>query len=711
MKKYLLLKVFIVSLFIVTFFSYLNSFDSGTVSYKLFSVNNARAQTQYDYGVDTSGTQYNYGVDTSGTQYNYGVDTSGTQYNYGVDTSGTQYNYGVDTTPTYTDYTVDSTPTNTNTNYYDYSVTPYTDYTVDSTPTNPNSYYYDYSVTPYTTPYTPSIYVQPSYVVPVYTQPSYNYPTYQPQQQQQTYQCWNGLYVYNLSQCPSRQTQTCWDGSVIPVTQACPNRTQQTYQCWNGTYVYNLSQCPAQQQTQTCWDGSVIPVSQSCPPQYHYCPDGSILIDSQTCPVNTHTCWNGTVLPINQSCPVQTQVCSNGSIIPITQSCPAQYQTCWNGTTVPVNQSCPAQYQTCWNGTVIPVTQTCPVKNTTVIIKHVEIRDHSAETDLASRVTQTSAQCNGVGFISGGLSTIGWFEYGTSISLGKSTNSANIGSGEQESFSNVITNLKANTTYYCRAVIANTDGVYKGKIVSFKTLSASTKAVVYPTTKKSTKAKTKTQFVCSDGSLATAKTVAVADTVNAGGKLISINIERNNPDLVQGSLLNYRITLTSNSDVAITGTEAKVVLPTELSFVDATTTGGVTVKDGIMTVPIGNMNAKEAKTFILPVKVATDAEVGKAVMTTVYVSYNLPITGSQVVKDETSSYMVANIVSSTAVKTADTSKSGSSLAAFIFPQTLLGWLVLFAIVLVLVVLIMNIHKWIMDRKKEKEENAIHHHIA
>jgi uncharacterized repeat protein (TIGR01451 family) len=388
-------------------------------------------------------------------------------------------------------------------------------------------------------------------------------------------------------------------------------------------------------------------------------------------------------------------------------------QTCWNGAVIPVNQTCPAQYQTCWNGIVIPLTQACPVKTTTtVVVTTVEIRNHSAITDLATKVGATSAECNGVGLIAGGISSVGWFEYGSTLDVNNTTNSASIGSSSHASFSNMITGLKPNTTYYCRAVIANKDGTYRGKIVSFKTLGETKKKVIYAAPKATTKTKPKTkiEFVCSDGSIAVARTVEIANTINAGGKLISVNIERNTPNLNQGAIVNYRITLTNNSDTALTGVEAKIVLPSELSFVDATSTGGVTIKDNVMTVPISNMNAKEVKTFILPAKVANSAEIGKTVVTTVYVSYNLPVTGPEVVKDEVSAYMVANIVGGDEVADGKASDK-KSLASMLFPQSLLGWLVLFAIILIIVVLVMNIRKWILERRKEKEEHTIHHHIA
>ena len=189
-------------------------------------------------------------------------------------------------------------------------------------------------------------------------------------------------------------------------------------------------------------------------------------------------------------------------------------------------------------------------------------------------------------------------------------------------------------------------------------------------------------------------------------QLLSIKIERNSPDLVQGSTINYRISITNDSDTAVSGAETKIVLPSEIIFLDATTTAGVIVKDNVMTVPIGNINSKEVKTFILPAKVSNTAEIGKAVVTTVYASYNLPVSGSKIVKDEVSAYMTANIVASSGSK--DTVAKSSSVAAMLFPQSLLGWLVLFAVILIIVVLIMNIRRWIAERKLEKEE-TIHHH--
>lgn len=238
----------------------------------------------------------------------------------------------------------------------------------------------------------------------------------------------------------------------------------------------------------------------------------------------------------------------------------------------------------------------------------------------------------------------------------------------------------------------NPDGTYKGKIVSFKTLAITQNKITYtsPKTEPTTKPTTKTEFVCADGSIATARTVLVGETINAGGKLLDVNIERSVKDFIQGAILNYRITITNNSDTAVSGIEAKIVLPSEMSFVDATTTGGISINDNIMTIPIGNINSKEVKTFILPIKIANDAVIGKNIVTTVYASYNLPVTGAQIVKDEVSTYMIGNIVSANG--SVDSVSDTNSISSVLFPTTLLGWLVLFAVLLIIVILVVNIVK-------------------
>jgi hypothetical protein len=256
----------------------------------------------------------------------------------------------------------------------------------------------------------------------------------------------------------------------------------------------------------------------------------------------------------------------------------------------------------------------------------------------------------------------------------------------------LITGLKVNTTYYCRAVIANLNGTYKGQIVSFKTLPAPVvtktnpkpQPVVYvgkggdkggSTTTKVVK-KSKTEFVCSDGSIATAKTVSVADTVNAGGKLMQVNIDKDVADLSQGSIINYKLTIKNTADTALTGTEVRFVIPSELSF-DKNDLKNATIQNNIVIIPETGFNAGEIKTYTIPVKVSSEAAVGKTVVTTGYVSYYLPVVGAKLVKDEVSAYMIANISDKSnnlagVNKNAGAALVGGTFVGAVFPQTLLS---------------------------------------
>ena len=97
-----------------------------------------------------------------------------------------------------------------------------------------------------------------------------------------------------------------------------------------------------------------------------------------------------------------------------------------------------------------------------------------ARTDGSSGVSTTSVTLMGSANPNG-ASTDGWFEYGTSQSLGTSTSRQGMGAGTSFSnFSSTLTNLSANTTYYFRAMAQNNLGTNQGTILSFTTQSNQT---------------------------------------------------------------------------------------------------------------------------------------------------------------------------------------------------------------------------------------------
>ncbi|MEK7612212.1 MAG: hypothetical protein AAB407_02635 [Patescibacteria group bacterium] len=89
----------------------------------------------------------------------------------------------------------------------------------------------------------------------------------------------------------------------------------------------------------------------------------------------------------------------------------------------------------------------------------------------ATSINQTSATLQGFANPNGSQMNA-WFEYGTSQSLGNTTNQQFIGSGFGGStYFTSLFNLSQNTTYYFRAVAQNSFGTVYGSVLSFNTSS------------------------------------------------------------------------------------------------------------------------------------------------------------------------------------------------------------------------------------------------
>ncbi len=474
-------------------------------------------------------------------------------------------------------------------------------------------------------------YTQPTYTQPVYTQPTYTQPVYtQP--------------VVTQPTVPVTTVTRCSDGTIPSPTTGC-NRTT-TLPVTNNT---------------VCSDG-FAPTNGSC-------------TRTNIIPTNTNTvCSDGQL-------PSPTTGCNRTVVAPVVTT-----QLCWDGSRISVNSICPAQYKVCANGTSIPVNQTCYVGNTYVpYVPPQTIKFNNVITSVATEITLTSARCNGIGLIASGAQSTGWFEYGETSNLGRETAKANIGSSPTAPFSNVLTNLKPRTTYYCRAVMQNQYGVVKGEIVAFTT---KTTAVTYvkPIVKSPvTKTVTKTnQVLCVDGTYVTVGSKSASEIINNGQKLISLQIEKVGGNLTASSVVNYKLTLKNVSDSALTGVTVKVTIPQEITLTNASA-GNYDPITHVLTVsnvslsPYGEMSINWTGT------VAKDAVLGKSMVTTAYTNYSVPGT---TVEDEVTAYVVGSVASSSDAKVDTGSKKviGASDERGFLPNSLVEWLALIAILFIIFIL-------------------------
>jgi hypothetical protein len=84
-------------------------------------------------------------------------------------------------------------------------------------------------------------------------------------------------------------------------------------------------------------------------------------------------------------------------------------------------------------------------------------------------VNYTTATLNGTVSQGGNFQTNGYFEWGTTYSMGNKTSARVVGSAYTINFSETINGLIPNTTYYYRAVAQNQYGQNNGTILSFTT--------------------------------------------------------------------------------------------------------------------------------------------------------------------------------------------------------------------------------------------------
>jgi hypothetical protein len=601
--------------------------------------------------------------------------------------------------PTYTTPTYTAPANNTNTNWSNYNynntVSTYnpvynTNTTVNTNNTcagqnncnNTSNYTYNNVINNNTTgSYNNTTYVQPTYTqpTPVCTNGATNYPGCNICPTGLVYT--NGHCVTNVvtNNCP---TNYYWNGtSCVPQTKTCPNG--QTVSIWDV--------CP--NQTQTCWNGTVIPVTSVCPSQYKICPNGTTVLISQQC---YKTCPNGTTVPDTQICPtynnyptddinINPSIVNRGEGAVLTwTSQNATYCTASNGWSGNVNLQGSMNRSNLLDTTVYTITcynaqGQSATDSTTVTVRQNLPSSHRVVTTAVTQITKTSARCNGVGIISNGVYSNGWFEYGETRDLGRVTNSASIGNLPSSPFGNQITGLKANTTYYCRAVMSNANGTYRGEIISFRTTSDSITYI--PVTPSNPKTPTK-PIICTDDT-------GAKESLSEGEKLMSITLEKKSGLVALGEVVEYRAHYLNTSKIKLTNVTIKMVLPSEMTYISSNR-GVYDESNNTVVANLDTVGAGMSDDLIVKVKVKDSASVNKSAVVSTYISYDALDSKGSSIRDENTAYIVSTIAAAqdeaknnTEVTKTDTKTSNDR--SFL-PNTVLEWLAIIALILVLIVL-------------------------
>lgn len=275
-----------------------------------------------------------------------------------------------------------------------------------------------------------------------------------------------------------------------------------------------------------------------------------------------------------------------------------------------------------------------------------------AQTLLATNVGFTSARLNGLAIQSGSASSMsGYFEWGSTQSLGNATPTQFVGSAPTLAFFHSLFGLSPNTTYYYRAVVTDGINTARGNIVSFTT---GTKTVVTPPSR--------TTVIIGTGKPA----------------LVTLSVDRNGACNFRSSSVEYVIAYKNISNKLLKDVAVRVVLPEELSFLDSSR-GSYADNDRTVVIALGTLSPSEEGTIRVRGEVARNAVVGKTTVITAYLVNTDSATGAQ---EEVVAYSLNPIC-----------ESGTDQGAALFfggagflPDSLIEWLILILLIFALIAL-------------------------
>lgn len=173
-------------------------------------------------------------------------------------------------------------------------------------------------------------------------------------------------------------------------------------------------------------------------------------------------------------------------------------------------------------------------------------------TEAPTSVRANSAVLNGF-YVADTTSSSVWFDYGRSQSLGKTTRSYSK-YGPNGTITHNFTNLAANTTYYYRAVVRNSDGdIERGSIYSFRTGSGGTTIVEKPVVEIVEKVETKIDL----------------STLGLGLSLVRLEIDDDREIVSRGEGVTYEITWENISEIDLTDLDLRIEIPEEVQITQA----------------------------------------------------------------------------------------------------------------------------------------------
>ena len=278
----------------------------------------------------------------------------------------------------------------------------------------------------------------------------------------------------------------------------------------------------------------------------------------------------------------------------------------------------------------------------------------------ATNATSTSVKLSGIFINQDGASAQGYFEYGTSSSMGSITNNSSLGNNSSAIFSSYITNLTPGTLYYFRAVATKEGITYKGKTLVFETSNQEDNNL-------------NDNPPVDDGLSDYPPSTDNTPTVTTNQSSL-IQIVTDKKEISTDDEINYLVTFKNNTSDNFKNVKITIQLPKEVDF-ENSNFGKETGNNNIV-FDAGILVPSQVGSISIKGKINSSASAQSILVTTAIMSYNTSFSNNE--KDE-----IAYITNS--VLGGGTGLEANSIFGKNFlPSSLLGWSALVLVILFLV---------------------------
>jgi hypothetical protein len=281
-----------------------------------------------------------------------------------------------------------------------------------------------------------------------------------------------------------------------------------------------------------------------------------------------------------------------------------------------------------------------PINNTPIYSYAYNYANTNVVTTVATNITKTSAQLNGLITNSSYYNTNTYFEYGTTVNLGLITNSKS--TNGNSTFSESITGLEHDTIYYFRAVSEGSNGTYRGTIEIFQT----------------------------DGvTITPAKKVVVQGSTVIGEKSpIMLKIENKYEAISEGDIVDYTVTYKNIGSSTLANPMIQVVAPKGIVLTNSSS-GTYSSDTNTLTVPLSDLAKNANDVIYIQGKVSGVPSDASQIVTTALLVY----TNASGAQENAMAYALNKIKNNTA--NSNTLSASAASGSGILPTSLIGWLI------------------------------------